>query len=323
MEELYEPIVPNELIVGITGRMSYVTYRVNNKLNSEKSWKNWSDNSDDPLIIKNKFSAGFKLGEVNSRYSRQAANAENLVIIHPLFDKGFEISLNRFIEIANRTTIINGVIQDELIMDKHRNILFRDEYEKLVKEHKNKAQKQKQTLEKNKEKKVKSSNQIPGRFYIDIKTNNEYCYLGTATIDNVLKHIYIESNAVKSVHKTENVTVSVPGFLYRNTKVESLVYPSICYVSGKNYQTKEEYLSCNNRYYFSQMYGYMRMTKTKISMSESTKTNNIYDTYTEKDWEIVDKCYTKKFHNNEEILKGNICINNFRQDYLNCKENDQ
>ena len=130
-----EAIVPNELIVGITGNLCYVTYMEGKKMNSEKSWTNWSQNSAKPLIIKNEFSAGFKLGGVNGRWSRQASNADNLLIEHPLFKKCFEISLDRFIQIAKRCTIVNGVIDAELIMDKGRNIIFRDEYDKLVLAH--------------------------------------------------------------------------------------------------------------------------------------------------------------------------------------------
>ena len=86
-------IAPKELIVGISGNLCYVTYKDSKgKLNSEKSWSNWSDNYMNPLIIKNKFSDGFKLGGVNGRRFRQAANAENLLIEHPLFNKCFDVT---------------------------------------------------------------------------------------------------------------------------------------------------------------------------------------------------------------------------------------
>ena len=89
--EINRNVAPVELIVGISGELCYVTYRDSSgKLNSEKSWTNWSDNSNTPLVIENKFANGFKLAGVNGRWSRQAANAENMLIEHPLFNKCFE-----------------------------------------------------------------------------------------------------------------------------------------------------------------------------------------------------------------------------------------
>lgn len=333
MEDLYEPIVPNELIVGISGDMSYVTYYEGKKLNSEKSWTSWSDNASNPNKVKNKFSKGFKLGRVNGRYSRQAANAENLVIVHPLFNKGFEISLHRFIEIANRTTIINGVIQDELIMDKSRNILFRDEYEELVKEHQIKIEKQKKIAEKNKEKKIKGSEQIPGKFYIDTKTNNEYVYLGTATVDDKLKYCYIEAYKVKPIHKTE--TIHYGGSFYETPKtiIKSLKYPTICYVDGRSFRNVEEYNNSKLKdFYFSDNSGYMRITTSRITMSESQNKKNIFDEFTEEDWEIVDKCYNKDNSSKKDrwgrvsisnyILKGIKAVHHFKEDYLKTKNDN-
>lgn len=113
-------VSPVEMVVGITGDLCYVTYYQikGNKtvLNSETSWTNWSSNSKDPLIVKNKFSDGFKLAGVNSRLSRNAANAENLLIEHPLFNKCFELSLSRFMEIAGKCSIVNGEFMEEFII---------------------------------------------------------------------------------------------------------------------------------------------------------------------------------------------------------------
>lgn len=324
-----EAIVPNELIVGITGNLCYVTYMEGKKMNSEKSWTNWSQNSAKPLIIKNEFSAGFKLGGVNGRWSRQASNADNLLIEHPLFKKCFEISLDRFIQIAKRCTIVNGVIDAELIMDKGRNIIFRDEYDKLVLAHSKKLVEQQKIKEKNSANKVKSTDQVPGKFYVDTKSNNEYVYLGTATVDSNIKHVYIEANAVKSVHKTEEVKVRRNvGTTWTYDRVHSIKYPSICYVSGHSYEENELAKkratsdSYEDMYYYSEGGYNLRVVSSKISMAESVVKKNIFDSYTEDDWKIVNRCFNKDYTEdnkrrgwNDEILKGSKAENHFRKDY--------
>lgn len=324
-----EAIVPNELIVGITGNLCYVTYMEGKKMNSEKSWTNWSQNSTKPLIIKNEFSTGFKLGGVNGRWSRQASNADNLLIEHPLFKKCFEISLDRFIQIAKRCTIVNGVIDAELIMDKGRNIIFRDEYDKLVLAHSKKLVEQQKIKEKNSANKVKSTDQVPGKFYVDTKSNNEYVYLGTATVDSNIKHVYIEANAVKSVHKTEEVKVRRNvGTTWTYDRVHSIKYPSICYVSGHSYEENELAKkratsdSYEDMYYYSEGGYNLRVVSSKISMAESVVKKNIFDSYTEDDWKIVNRCFNKDYTEdnkrrgwNDEILKGSKAENHFRKDY--------
>lgn len=324
-----EAIVPNELIVGITGNLCYVTYMEGKKMNSEKSWTNWSQNSTKPLIIKNEFSTGFKLGGVNGRWSRQASNADNLLIEHPLFKKCFEISLDRFIQIAKRCTIVNGVIDAELIMDKGRNIIFRDEYDKLVLAHSKKLVEQQKIKEKNSANKVKSADQVPGKFYVDAKSNNEYVYLGTATVDSNIKHVYIEASSVKSVHKTEEIKVRRNvGTTWTYDRVHSIKYPSICYVSGSSYDENElakKRATVNDyedMYYYSEGGYNLRVVSSKISMAESVVKKNIFDSYTEDDWKIVNRCFNKDYTEdnkrrgwNDEILKGSKAENHFRKDY--------
>jgi hypothetical protein len=329
--EINRNVAPVELIVGISGELCYVTYRDSSgKLNSEKSWTNWSDNSDNPLVIENKFSNGFKLAGVNGRWSRQAANAENMLIEHPLFNKCFEISMSRFIEIAKRCVINNGVFDAELIMTNTRDIVFLDEYQKLDELDLEKQAKLKAEKKKNSKNKIKSSDQVPGNFYIDSKTNNKYCYLGTALVDDKIKYIYLESSVLKSIHKTEILQYGES--FNKKIKIGSLVYPSICYVSAHTYYSKEDYDRVNPKsdydyYYFSDMTYRMRVTASKISMSSSTNTKNIYDEFTEEDWKIVDICYNKDFiisnstrrYSSDTILKGEKAVNNFREDYLNSK----
>lgn len=328
--EINRNVAPVELIVGISGELCYVTYRDSSgKLNSEKSWTNWSDNSNTPLVIENKFANGFKLAGVNGRWSRQAANAENMLIEHPLFNKCFEISMSRFIEIAKRCVITNGVFDAELIMTNTRDIVFLDEYQKLDELDLEKQAKLNAEKEKNSANKIKSSEQVPGKFYIDSKTNNEYCYLGTALVDSNLKHIYIEAKELKSAHKTEILQYSEN---FKKTQMGSLKYPSICYVSSHYYSSKDEYDKVNPKsdydyYYFSDLSYSTRVTTSKISMSASTNTKNIYDVYTDEDWKIVDRCYNKDFtisnstrrYSSDTILKGGKAVNNFREDYLNSK----
>lgn len=329
--EINTNIAPKELIVGISGDLCYVTYKdAKGKLNSEKSWTNWSENYMNPLIIENKFSEGFKLGGVNGRWSRQAANAENLLIEHPLFNKCFEISVRRFIEIAEKCTIINGVIQGEMIMTNDRNIVFKDEYEAAV----NKFEKQEalkaKTKENNLQKKVKSSDQVPGKIYVDIKNNSEYCYLGTATVDTMLKHIYISASQVQEIYDTSKFDYYSGSNKRDNIELK---HPKILNARGKRFYTVHEYdnlaATAKNPIDWFNLYEsyYLRITSTKLSTAESTDNRNIYDLYTEEDWEMVDLAYNKDFkehnknnyRNKESILKGETSINHFREDYLKFK----
>jgi len=130
--ELDERIVPKELVVGTNKNLCYVTYyeKKGSKidLNSKISWTQWSKNSENPIIVENKFTTGFKLSGVNERWSRQASNSENLLIKHPLFGYDFEIPISQFVEIASNCCIENGVINQELIMDKKRNLLTKESY---------------------------------------------------------------------------------------------------------------------------------------------------------------------------------------------------
>ncbi len=324
-------IAPKELIVGISGNLCYVTYKDSKgKLNSEKSWSNWSDNYMNPLIIKNKFSDGFKLGGVNGRRFRQAANAENLLIEHPLFNKCFEISMHRFIEIAEKCTIINGVIQAEMIMTNDRNIIFRDEYEAAVNEFEKQEVLKAKTKEKNLQKKVKSSDQVPGKIYVDIKNNSEYCHLGSATVDGVLKYIYISASQVQEIYETSKFDY-YSGVNKRD--IADLKHPKILIAWGKRLYTEHEFdelfATAKNTIDLFNLYEsyYLRITSTKLSMAESNDDRNIYDSYTEEDWEMVNLAYNKDFkehnkigyRNKESILKGETGINHFREDYLKFK----
>lgn len=314
MENLNNAIVPNELIVGITGNLCYVTYNDGKKINSEKSWAKWSKNSKSPLIVKNKFANGFKIGGVNGRNSSMAANAENLLIEHPLFNKCFEIPLNRFIEIASKTTITNGVIDAEFIMDKSRNILFRDEYEKLVKKHNKEVKTATIQKEKNLINKVKNVDQMPGKIYVDLKTNNKYCYLGTALLDDNIKYIYIRASTVDNIHSEQKVRLrSFNGVKceFNNYKIiETLKYPTICWVDSRTYENENQYENADDHYYFSDMGYNMRIVASKISMALSDDDRNIYDSFTQSDWAIVDKCYT-----GTNILNHKTSVNNFKKDY--------
>lgn len=329
IEKIDERIAPQELIVGISGDMCYVTYMEGKKMNSEKSWTSWSSNAKNPLKVQNKFAKGFSLGGVNGRWSRQAANVDNLKIRHPLFNKCFELSLDRFIEIASKTTIINGVIQDEMIMDKGRNILFRDEYEALIKKADAADKVKKQMKEKNSATKVKGTDQIPGKFYKDTKTNNEYVYLGTATVDDKLKYCYIEADKVKSVHKTETIHYGGSWYCTPRTVIKSIKYPSICYVSGCSFRDLAEYNSSNHKgFYYSDNSSYMRITASRITMSASQNVKNIFDEFTEEDWKIVDKCYNIDYSSKKDkwgnypdnILKGVKSVTHWKEDYVNSKE---
>lgn len=325
-------IAPKELIVGISGNLCYVTYKDSRgKLNSEKSWSNWSDNYMNPLIIENKFAEGFKLGGVNGRWSRQAANAENLLIEHPLFNKCFEISMHRFIEIAEKCTIINGVIQAEMIMTNDRNIVFKDEYEAAVNEFEKQEALKAKTKEKNLQKKVKSSGQVPSKIYIDIKNNSEYCYLGSATVDGILKYIYISASQVQEIYKTSKFDY-YSGVNKRD--IVELKHPKILIARGKRLYTEcefdELFATAKNTIDLFNLYEsyYLRITSTKLSTAESNDDRNIYDSYTEEDWEMVNLAYNKDYkssnsgkrnYNKESILKGVTAINHFREDYLKFK----
>lgn len=273
-------IVPEELIVGITGDLCYVTYEVNGKLNSETSWTNWSNNSDKPLRVNNEFSKGFVINGVNGRWSNQASNSDNLLIKHPLFDKSFELSLSRFCELASNQTIVDGEFQEEMIMDFNRNLLTRDEYEQRIIEHDIKDEEQRTTKLKNNENKVNSKDQVPGKAYLDRKNNKHYVFLGSVIVDDVKKFVYSELDGYYWNNEFESHTISNR---YRNGSViGSVRHPSI--ISYGYYD--ENYTR-----------GDLSVVKTKKSMSlpkEELRNINIYDSYDENDWKSIYEVYNKK-----------------------------
>ena len=99
-------------------------------------------------------------------------------------------------------------------------------------------------------------------------------------------------------------------------------------MSGRNFDDGYSHLkfNANDMYYYSDNNHLLRVTVSKISMSESNNTTNIYDSYTEDDWKIVDRCFTRDFterisrfgrNSAYEVLKGKKAVNNFRKDYEN------
>ena len=236
----------------------------------------------------------------------------------------------KVIEIAEKCTIVNGVIQAELIMTNDRNIVFKDEYEAVVNEFEKQEALKAKTKEKNLQKKVTSSEQVPGKIYTDIKNNSEYCYLGSATVDSAVKHIYISASQVQDIYETSKYDYN-----YSKTNKKHAVelkHPKILNAWSKRFYSEREYdnlaaVAKNDLDWFN-FYDsyYLRITSTKLSMSESSNNRNIYDSYTEEDWEMVNLAYDKDFRyqnktnrNKEYTLKGQTSVNHFREDYLKFK----
>jgi hypothetical protein len=289
--QLDKRVVPEELIVGIKGDLCYVTYIQGKKLNSETSWTSWSQNSNNPLKITNKFNTGFKISGVNGRWSSQASNSENLLITHPLFNKDFELPLSRFTNLAQKVTIVNGEIQEELIMDFHRNILLKDEYLELVSEADEKAKEKAELSSQAKVKKVKAKDQVPGMFYEDYISKQVYIYLGTARIDNNIKHVYFKAagNDLQP-HITEDITIwNSEDWRNREGRKEIVSHPSIVTAHNGVYKPT---------YYVSQYNFSIVKSKKSLSKPKNIKLHNIniFREFSDEDWDLIKTVY--KFDDN-------------------------
>ena len=348
-------VVPDKLVVGISGDLCYVTfYETKGKkteLNSKKSWTDWSQNSDNPLIVENKFASGFKLAGVNGRWSRQAANAENMLLEHPLFNKCFEISISRFNELANQCIINKGTLELDLIMGKGMSLFTREEYEvasRLAQEKEDKENKLKNTLDNSK---ISGKDQIPGRIYKDRKSGKDFIYLGSVDIkvhvyrysapsnsngwngkkefvrtDTEVRHAYMEVDVASEYRKTTEPHEIVEAFYYNyggsdtsRKVVDTRKFPSIVHGYGRVSIDKTTAT-------FSASTPYLSVTKTKKPMSlpsEIFRDVNFYDSYTDEDWKLIEEVYNEK-EGKDGLGKdrpswakvvGDQSIN-FRRDYL-------
>jgi len=309
--DLNENIVPKELIVGISGGLCYITfYEKKGKklvLNSEKSWTSWSSNASDPIVVKNEFMTGFKIGGVNTRWSSNASNSENLLITHPAFNKSFEISLKRFTEIASKITIKNGVLDEKFIVTKTRDIITEEEYKKLNDIDVEEQNKKKELAKKNKSSSVKPKDQVPGCTYINRKNNIRTIYLGEVTDRNLdkPKYAYIEYNYNDDYSKAFKITKELTYGSKAKNGLE-IEHPSIINAG----------LSLN-KWRFSKPYR-ISVVSSKKQMAyeegfdDANPPKSIYDEYSEEDWEKIYSVYKKidsynktYFHGtkNEPILK--------------------
>jgi hypothetical protein len=317
-----ERIVPKELVVGISGDLCYMTYYETKgkitDLNSKNSWTSWSSNAKKPLIVENKFMSGFKLAGVNGRWSRNASNSENMLIMHPAFKKSFEISMSRFMEIAKYSVITNGVFDQEFIVTKSRDIVSLDEYNALIKDHdkQDKAKNKKETALK--ASKISTKDQIPSRVYKDAKNGKYFLYLGSMTVTNSkgtsTKYVYLDD--VK-------------------TATESVQYSNYDFQSDeRTYGETRECPSLLHWWYGSDIPTVWTLTKSyritvlnnkkQISLSELSDTD-MFENYSDEDWNNIERLYNEVIQPNRYggfdgwyKEQGTPKIN-FRQDYLDAK----
>lgn len=323
---LDERIVPSELVVGISGKLCFITYYENktNKnplgvLNSKVSWTNWSANAKNPLIVTNKFMSGFKLAGVNGRYSRNAANSENMLIMHPAFKKSFEISMIRFMEIAAYSVITNGVFDKEFIVTKSRDIVSREEYDELVKSRDKEDSKKNIAESALKSTKISSKNQIPGRVYKDAKNGRYFLFAGTLSIqtstETLTKYIYLEG--VKTATSISEAT-EFDRQTGEPVVIEARECPSLI---RWNYNG-------NNRpfdWYLRVAYSVVVLNnKKQVSLCELSEID-MFEKYSYSDWDKIESLYNKVVQPNRfgyfdgwYKTPGTPKIN-FRQDYLTSK----
>jgi len=318
-----EEIIKNTLIIGFRGDLMFSTFvekkGKKNILNSEKSWNNWRDHAIKPVIFKNKFMTGFKLGEVNKRYSNQAKNTDNITLVHPAFNKRFEISLSDFVKLAKSCTITNGVIDIELILTGNNNVYTKKEYEDEIQ----KLEKKKLEEKEKKNSKVKVKKQIPGCFYEDIKTGKDVMFLGSVdfeTKNGIEKRFVYSSMYSSDLRKPfENLSIQNLG----NEKYEERIIPSI--VSGCDYieHTKERKLKRTTRPLYN--LSVVKFKKTLYYKDSLENTISHYDLYTHEMWLLIYKVYENLdfdiirepwFKLKDKVLSIKI---NFKEDYLNTK----
>ena len=317
-----ERIVPKELVVGISGDLCYMTYYETKgkvtDLNSKNSWTSWSSNAKKPLIVENKFMSGFKLAGVNGRWSRNASNSENMLIMHPAFKKSFEISMSRFMEIAKYSVITNGVFDQEFIVTKSRDIVNRDEYNALIKvrDKQDKAKLKKET--ELKDSKISTKDQMPGRVYKDAKNGKYFLYAGSMTVTTSsgvsTKHVYLENVKAptdktqysdydwKSGERTYGETRECPSLLHWwfGSAIPTVWTLRISY----------HITTLNN--------------KKQVSLCEVSDTD-MYENYSDEDWNNIERLYNeviqpRRYGGFDGWYKeqGTPKVN-FRQDYLDAK----
>jgi hypothetical protein len=314
-------VAPEKMVVGISGELCYVTYyqmKGNKKvLNSETSWTNWSKNASDPLIVENQFSYGFKLAGVNGRWSRNAANADNLLIEHPLIGKSFELSLSRFLEIAGEITIEKGELLEQFIMTNDRNIVTREEYDNIILELNQKELELKKTQEKLKSVKVSSKDQLPGHVYAESKTGKKLLYIGTVSVDEgadtVIKYCYIsmEGSPVQRLTVAECTEWTGSGIKF----IESKTFPGLvkAYGSIDRFSKKISYSTYTHSCY---------VTKSPKSLSSLDISNeDLFSEYTDDDWKVIEETYnfraSKNLWNRNFFNTYDSVTCNFKADYLN------
>jgi hypothetical protein len=195
MPQFDERIVPEELIVGISGDKAFVTYNEtkNGKtsLNSKASWTRWSDNANKPLVVLNNFSRGFRItGKV-----RYGNTQDYIAIEHPLFKKSLEFNTRELIELIKNCGVDNGVIMEEFILNKQRKLLTRSQYNAEIKAYQGKDAEELKIQNSLDARKISGKEQLPGMLFQD-KHDDYYIYFGTMQVNGgKAEHCYSKVDA--------------------------------------------------------------------------------------------------------------------------------
>jgi len=190
-------VAHNELVVGVKGNLCYITFweneKTKKKLNSSKSWKAWSNNASNPILLQNGFVKGYKISGINGRNSSNALNSDNLLVEHPILKLSFEIGLDNLIEIMKVSTITKGVINIPLLIDNRRRLITKKEYDARVKEI---YETEKRVNDKKRgPNRVRKNELVAGTPYTNIKDGKIILFIGTLTNQKgEVKYVFSEGS---------------------------------------------------------------------------------------------------------------------------------
>jgi len=287
---LDERLVPAELIVGTSGNLCFFTYKENDKINSEHSWSSWSDNSDNPIILKNEFKRGYKISGLNHRWSSRSRNKDILLVKHPDIEESFELPMSQFLEILEECDIVDKEFTIELIINKNRSLITKKMYDKALKIVNEEEEKENEKLNLFETRRIKPKEQVPGKIYVD-KSGYKVLFLGSCDmlsgIDGTFgkkRFCYIDLWSGDKLQPKEN---GLPSFIYE---------------FGNGLRVKN-----------------IRSTVNKLKLAECDETTeSYYKYYTDDDFEKI-KIAFQKF---DGLYGGNILngtkerpIPRFKEDY--------
>jgi hypothetical protein len=292
---LDERVVPLQMLVGFKKdnklKLSYMTFleKKGKKevINSEASWNGWSD---DFITVDNNFSDQFEIIGNNTRSNRQAINEDHMVVKHPLHGYSFELSMDTFLHICKQCDIIKGRFDIELIMDKKRDLLTREDYEEKILEVNKKEKKLLKVKDVFKKLKIKPKDVKIGHVYQNVK-GKLFLYLGKHKEEYL--YLQLDANDKMTGYQTiedwrwDERSSRYRSFFTKNIPVILEAYYSRSYAGEKRNVTE------SNIYYYLGNSSLKVVSKPySLSMlKDNGSDKDLLCNYTEEEWQLIHKYF--------------------------------